>query len=276
MSHCIHCNSVGITASLSNGILNTLEMCKSLNCKCCQISLDNKLFNSELEKEKTLQYMLQNGLYFYIHTPVWCNLSLDAKVDEKNISNKSKGIVQSQLNQVLDLPSACVLHIGTGGSIQNVADKINSMNIVENKYVKNPLLMEISAGQGGQLGNDWDQIRSLFEAIDKPVGLCLDTQHAFGAGLTDWNETDSVVKLFDMAQTYSNGIGLIHLNDSKVDYKSNIDRHAGLGKGKIWYKNKDSLKELIQRCDEDDINLVLETDSQLKDLKLIESFKENI
>jgi endonuclease IV len=268
------CNPVGITASLANGLLDSLEVCKTLKCKCTQIVPDSRIFsaeNYEVEKTKTLEFLTANNLAFYVHCPIWCNLSLSPIQDEKSIVNKSKGIVQSQLNQISDLPAACVLHIGTGGTINNVADKINSMTINEGKYFKKQLLMEVSAGQGDQLGSNWEEIRKLYEAINKPVGLCFDTQHGFGSGLTDWSNCESVVKLFDTAEEVSGGIQLFHLNDSKVDYKSNIDRHAGLGKGKIWYKNKESLKCLLERCKDDNINCVLETgDSQIKDLKLVD------
>jgi endonuclease IV len=267
------CNPVGITATLSNGLLPTLEICKTLKCKCTQIVPDGRIFSDNDDKEKCKQYCESNGLAFYVHCPLWCNLSLNVNVDEKNTVNKSKGVVMSQLYQISDMPAACVLHIGTGGTIENVANTINSMDIKPGTHIDFPkqLLLEVSAGQGGQLGSNWDEIRKLYEAIDKPVGICLDSQHLFGSGMCDWKDAESVVKLFDTAQEVSKGIQLFHLNDSKVDYGSKVDRHFSLGRGKIWYKNKESLKALLERCNEDKINLVLETgDTQLRDLKTVE------
>jgi deoxyribonuclease IV len=274
------CSSVGITGSLANGLIDSLEVCKTLKCRCVQIVPDSRIFpveNYDIEKAKALDFLTSNNISFYVHCPIWCNLSLSPAQDEKSIVNKSKGIVQSQLNQISNLPAACVLHIGTGGTIENVADKINNMNINEGKSenFSKQLLMEISSGQGAQLGSNWEEIRKLYEAVDKPIGLCFDTQHGFGSGMIDWANCESVVKLFDTANEVSGGIQLFHLNDSKVDFKSNVDRHAGLGKGKIWYKNKESLKCLLERCREEGINMVLETgDSQLKDLKLVDELLE--
>lgn len=269
------CSNVGITSTLVGGLINSLEICKTLKCKCCQITPDSKIFSAEnfaKERLDALNFLTNNKLSFYIHCPLWCNLSIDADKDEKNTVAKSKGIVGSQLAQIADLPAACVLHVGTGGTIENVADRINSMSFVEGKYPKfeKQLLLEVAAGQGGQLGDNWNDIHKLFEAVDKPIGLCIDTQHIFGAGMTDWNGAESVVKLFDLAEENAKGIGLFHLNDSKVDFNSHVDRHASIGNGKIWYKNKESLKALLQRCEENDTNLVLETGgSQIKDIKFI-------
>ena len=52
------------------------------------------------------------------------------------------------------------MHIGAKGSIENVIDRINSIDI------KSPLLLENSAGEGSKLGKDIDQLRKLKEGID--------------------------------------------------------------------------------------------------------------
>lgn len=273
------CNPVGITSTLANGLLPTLEICTTLKCKCTQVVPDGRLFASDAERDKCRAYCDRHNLAFYVHCPLWANLAVPSESDEKHIVSKSRGVVGSQLSQIADMPAACVLHIGNNGSIANVADQINSMNILPGTHIDYPkqLLLEVSAGSGGQLGSNWNEIRQLFEAIDKPVGLCLDTQHAYASGMTDWSGTESVVKLFDLAAESSGGIQLFHLNDSKVDYRSNVDRHMGLGRGKIWYKNKDSLQALLERCRDNNINMVLETgDSQIKDLGVVQGLlKEN-
>lgn len=274
-SHCQTCSNLGITGSLINGVISSLEICKTLNCKCSQFVPEGRIFEKEKfeqEHAKTLNYLRENNLCFYIHTPIWSDLSIPEVNDEKFIVNKTRGVVQSELYQILDLPAAAVLHIGKGGpgsTIQNVADRLNSMSIEKGKYpgFDKQLLLEISAGQGGQLGDNWDEVRRLFEAVDKPIGLCVDTQHAFASKMTDWDGPESVVKLFDQAEEASGGIQLFHLNDSKTEYGSNIDRHFALGKGYIWKKDQSSLTALLERCKTDNINLVLETgNSQLKDL----------
>jgi deoxyribonuclease-4 len=269
------CSNVGTTGALVNGLINSLELCKTLKCKCIQFVPDTKLFNSanpEGEKRKTLEYLQENKLSFYIHCPLFCNLALSLEDDVKNIVNKSKGVISSELFQIADLPAACILHIGTGGSIANVANRLNSMEINEGKYpgFQKQLLLEVAAGQGGQLGDNWNDIRKLFEAVDKPIGLCVDTQHAFASKMVSFENHESVVKLFENAEDSAKNIGVFHLNDSFVKYGSNVDRHAGLGKGFIWKENKESLKSLLEICNEKDINLVLETsNSQLKDLELV-------
>jgi endonuclease IV len=272
------CKSVGITSSLSNGVIGALEVCKTLKCKCVQIVPEIHVFDpqkKEAQRAETLKFCVANNLSYYSHLPIWLNVAPDSKSDINNIVNKSKGIITSQLTEILDLPAACILHIGNNGTIENVAERLNSMNIAEGKYMKKPLLLEGSAGTGHQLGSNWDEIRKLFETIDKPVGFCGDSQHLFASGMCDWKDSESVVKLFDKIEESSKGIGLIHLNDSKVDFKSLVDRHASIKFGKIWYKSQESLITLLARCRDDNINMVLETgDNQLKDLKTIDKLME--
>ena len=106
------------------------------------------------------------------------------------------------------------------------------------------------------------------------MGICYDTQHGFGAGMCDYQGHESIVKLFDNLEECAN-VRAIHLNDSKVEYNSLVDRHAGIGKGHIWSKNDESLKSLLQRIVESEIPTVLETgSSQLNDIKKIQGYFE--
>lgn len=102
------------------------------------------------------------------------------------------------------------------------------------------ILIETTAGQGSCLGATFEEIGTMLEAIDakaglrKRVGVCLDTCHVFAAGypLAPAAALDDTIRQFDRH------IGLtrlkaIHANDSKRELGSRVDRHEGIGKGKI-------------------------------------------
>ncbi len=216
------------------------------------------------DKERTLKLCQLRNKSFAIHCSLISNLSLPPTDDR---TSKSISHVKSLLSCVDGLPGTCVLHIGKLGSIEQVANNINDLQIPRGQRVPH-LLLENAAGQGTELGRDWDQLRKLFEAIDTDkVGLCIDTQHSFASGLCNFDNHEEIVKMFDLAEDCAR-IGLIHLNDSKTEFRSQVDRHECIGKGRIWYREDESLRSLLDRCYESATDVVLETPS-LEDLKLI-------
>lgn len=96
------------------------------------------------------------------------------------------------------------------------------------------ITLEITAGQGTNLGYRFEQIASIIEQVgeDERLAVCFDTCHAFAAGysLQTSEEYDAVWEEFDRV------IGLemlevFHLNDSKTAFGGRVDRHEKIGKG---------------------------------------------
>jgi len=98
------------------------------------------------------------------------------------------------------------------------------------------VLLEITAGQGSCLGHRFEHLADILKQTKRPerVGVCFDTCHAFAAGydLRDsklakamWREFDDLLGL--------DRLKAIHLNDSKRELGSRVDRHEHIGQGKI-------------------------------------------
>jgi deoxyribonuclease-4 len=97
------------------------------------------------------------------------------------------------------------------------------------------LLLENTAGTKNSMGGSFNDIAAIINALDnKRVGVCLDTCHLFGAGYelrtpeglrTTFEEFDTLIGL--------DRLKLVHLNDSKGDLGSALDRHEHIGLGKI-------------------------------------------
>jgi deoxyribonuclease-4 len=98
------------------------------------------------------------------------------------------------------------------------------------------IALENTAGQGTCLGHQIAHLAAIYGRVQKPerLAVCLDTAHFFAAGYDlrtpkGWNiaigEVESLIGL--------DQIVAFHLNDSKTDLGSRVDRHAGIGKGKI-------------------------------------------
>ncbi|MGZ5568683.1 MAG: deoxyribonuclease IV, partial [Limisphaerales bacterium] len=98
------------------------------------------------------------------------------------------------------------------------------------------IALENTAGQGSCFGNRIEHLAEIFNGVDKPerLGLCIDTCHLFAAGYDvrtpkGWNGAiGDIVKLIGRKQILA-----FHLNDSKTDLGSRVDRHAHIGQGKI-------------------------------------------
>jgi deoxyribonuclease IV len=98
------------------------------------------------------------------------------------------------------------------------------------------LLLENTAGQGSSLGSRFEELAAIMEKINIParVGVCLDTCHAFAAGY----ELRTEEGYGETMQEFNRLIGLekllaFHVNDSKKELGSRVDRHFHIGKGCI-------------------------------------------
>lgn len=97
------------------------------------------------------------------------------------------------------------------------------------------ILLENSAGSGGQIGSRLDELAEIVKAIGGTrVGICFDTCHAFTAGYDLATKEGLNATLREIIRTVSFGrLKLVHLNDSLGDLGSGIDNHEHIGLGKI-------------------------------------------
>jgi deoxyribonuclease-4 len=111
--------------------------------------------------------------------------------------------------------------------------------------------------------------------LSEKLGVCLDTCHVYSAGYDIVNNLDGVLEEFDRI------IGLdklkaIHLNDSKMPFNSNKDRHEKLGEGVIGL---DAVINLINHPKLKNLPFFLETPNELdgyeKEITLLKSLYKN-
>lgn len=113
------------------------------------------------------------------------------------------------------------------------------------------IILENSAGEGSKIGGTLQDFVDIFSNLKSKrpellsqVGICMDTAHAFGAGLYDWGIPEEVERFYEEFDTVIglHHLTLFHLNDSrKSDSKSNNapfgskkDRHANIGMGYVF------------------------------------------
>jgi deoxyribonuclease-4 len=135
------------------------------------------------------------------------------------------------------------------------------------------LLIETTAGTGGNLGRSFSELRQMREGVEDKsrVGFVIDTQHMYAAGYDLVNNLDGVLEDMDREIGIKN-VKAIHLNDSKMKLGSNKDRHANLGDGEL---GKQAIIEILNNKKLRDIPFILETPA-LKDSKTIQKEIDNL
>jgi deoxyribonuclease-4 len=157
-------------------------------------------------------------------------------------------------------------------SIQLIADSINQV-LGQTRGVS--AVIENTAGQGSHLGYTFEQIGNIIHLVEDKsrVGVCIDTCHAYTAGYDLQNREgfDAAFSQFEEVVGFSYLKGM-HLNDSKKELGSRVDRHDNLGKG---FLGIDPFRWIMADPRFDGIPLILETpdDSLWKEeIELLRSF----
>ncbi len=144
--------------------------------------------------------------------------------------------------------------------IDDCLDRIaESINEALNQTSGVTAVIENTAGQGTNLGHTFEQIAHIIDRVEDKsrVGVCIDTAHTLAAGY-DIKTTEGFIDTFDkfdkiIGFSYLRGM---HINDSKKDLASKVDRHDSIGKGLMGLT---TFKMLMNDPRFDNIPMILET-----------------
>ena len=151
-------------------------------------------------------------------------------------------------------PGSHLNKIDTEACLSRIAE---SINIVLDKTKGVTAVIENTAGQGSNFGNEFWHLRYIIDKVDDKsrVGVCLDTCHTFTAGYNFLQDYDQVFNSFEQEVGFSFLRG-IHLNDSKKEVGSRVDRHDSIGQG---YIGNAFFERLMKDTRFDNLPIILET-----------------
>ena len=138
------------------------------------------------------------------------------------------------------------------------------------------LLLENTAGEKNSVGSSFEHIRGIMDGLDAPerVGVCFDTCHAFAAGYELRTEEGIAETLaqFD-EQVGIRNLRIVHVNDTKGDRGSGLDRHEHIGMGLI---GENGFRRILHHPGFKNLPLVCETpvDERRDDAGNIEKVRE--
>lgn len=172
----------------------------------------------------------------FVHGVYLINLATD---DEPNL-NRAIGSLKSALTSCSQLGMRGVIfHLGShkGQGLDAVFAQICKActNVLDATPENVQLILENSAGAGGNIGSNWSDLGRIIREVGSPrVKVCIDTQHSYAAGY-DFSTAEGL----ELAMSeFEEEVGLdqlvaVHANDSKVPLGSGRDRHENIGEGLI-------------------------------------------
>lgn len=211
-----------------------------------------KLFKENCEKYNlSANYILPHDSYL---------INLGHPEEDALIKSRTAFLDEMQRCEQLGLkllnfhPGSYLNKVGTEECLNTIAE---SINITLNKTNGVTAVIENTAGQGSNLGFEFWQLKYIIDRVDDKsrVGICLDTCHTFTAGYDLVNNYDGVFNDFEKEVGFKYLRG-IHLNDSKKEVGTRVDRHESIGKGFI---GKEVFKKMMNDPRFDDMPIILET-----------------
>jgi deoxyribonuclease IV len=189
------------------------------------------------------------------HSAYLINLAApDEALYEKSIQ---AFVDELQRCELLGIPYLVVhpgAHMGTGEEqgLKRITAAIDRIHR-ETSKMQAAIALEITAGQGTVLASKFEHFATILEQVEEPerLGFCLDTCHLLAAGY-DFRTPEGYAQ---MMEAWDELVGIerirvIHLNDSKKDLGSRVDRHEHIGQGYIgtkgfeWLLNDPRLADL--------------------------------
>lgn len=259
---------IGAHVSSSGGVENAPLNAFEIEAKSFALFVKNQRqwVSSPLTKENIRQFHINCDKFGYKkeyilpHDSYLINLgnpddekrkkSLDAFIDELHRCEEL-GLIFLNFH-----PGSHLGLINEEQCIELITDSLNKA--IENTNFITPVI-ENTAGQGGAIGYKFEHLSQIIEGIkDKSrIGVCLDTCHTYTSGydITTRDNYEKAFKLFDDIVGFKYLKGM-HINDSKKELSSKVDRHDSIGKGvmgnQVWglLMNDDRL---------DNMPLILET-----------------
>lgn len=261
---------IGCHISIAGGVEKAPGRAQALGCDGMQIFTSNQMqwrgtpITDESQQAYQEQLSVNNIQMTITHDSYLINLGSPEK---KKLALSRKAFTEEiQRSTKLKIPYI-VFHPGShmntneddclsriAASLDYCLEKESSSDIT--------LLLEITAGQGSNVGYSFEHLQTIIERSANPdrLGICFDTCHAYAAGY----DLKSAEKYTETFQRLDDVLGLerlkvFHFNDCKKPLGSRVDRHAQLGQG---YLGMEPFERLVNDARFADLPMMLETPGQ--------------
>ncbi len=235
---------LGAHMSIAGGVGNAFLHGRSVECDAIQIfTKSSRQWAAKPYSKEEIELFHANrketGIAKVIaHDSYLLNLgSPDAALRVRSIQAFIDELERCEILGVSNLIAHPGAHVGAGEveGIKTIARSLDEVHKACPGY-RARVTLEITAGQGSNLGYRFEHIADIIDATQESERLrvCFDTEHAFAAGY-DLRTDEGYERTFG---EFDETIGIerlaaFHLNDSKKEFNSRVDRHEHIGKGFI-------------------------------------------
>ncbi|MFW5866621.1 MAG: deoxyribonuclease IV [Armatimonadota bacterium] len=174
----------------------------------------------------------------FVHAKYLLNVSSpDPELRQKSVADLCEELAIAKRLRA----AGVIMHLGSVGADGKIDEGIvrvaRAVDAACDAVPDGPdVILENSAGQGNIVGAQFEQLATIIAATRNTdrVRCCIDTAHAFGAGIPLHTEDglEEAVALID-ATFGMDRLALLHVNDSKAPFGSGRDRHWHIGRGEI-------------------------------------------
>lgn len=238
-----HTLLLGAHMSVEGSLEKAIERGASIGCTTIQIftKSNRQWFAKKITLEQVKEFKKAQKEHAVSPVIAHCSYLLNLGSPRKEVQEKSTTALTNELDrcELLGIPYL-VLHPGAkltserDSCIEVIAYNIDTA--IQKSNGGTMVLLETMAGQGSVVGSTFEEIAQILKLAKEKqrIGVCFDTCHAFAAGY-DFTTKATYKKLWD---NFESTIGIknlkaIHVNDSKKELGSKVDRHEEIGKGKI-------------------------------------------
>jgi deoxyribonuclease-4 len=235
---------LGAHQSIAGGYYRAAELARDCGCQCVQLFTKNN--NQWRAKEITAEdaeKFQQSLRVCQINHPLAHDsylINLAAPSHELWAKSIDAFVIELLRAEKLGIPFV-VTHPGSYTASSEEAGLLRIVAALDETHrqtrgIGAVTLLEVTAGQGSNLGYRFEHLATILDHVQDPerLAVCLDTCHLFAAGYPLAPEKEYRATMRKLNRIL--GVKLvkaIHLNDSKRELGSRVDRHEHIGKGHI-------------------------------------------
>jgi deoxyribonuclease-4 len=235
---------LGAHMSIAGGYHKSVVAASEAGCDCVQIFTknNNQWRAVPITDEDVQQFREALQTYNIRHPIAHASYLLNLASPDDALWSKSLDafVLEMQRAERLGL-DALVIHPGSYTSssedegLQRIVEAVDEMHRQTTGF-RVRCLLETTAGQGTNLGYRFEQLATILNGVEQSerLGICFDTCHVFAAGygLIERREYLATMREFDKI-VGTRRIEAFHLNDSKRERGSRVDRHEHIGLGQL-------------------------------------------
>jgi deoxyribonuclease IV len=267
----------GAHLSIAGGMHNALLKAEQLDCDTLQVFTKNQQqWNcSPLTSECIKEWKQHAKRLGYKKTVSHDSYLINLAATNNEFWRKSVELFIEELTRCRQLGIPYLVthpgaHMGDGDEA-GISKVVAALDVIHDHVPDTPrggggviTCLEVTAGQGSCLGCKLEHLAEIMERVKSPqrLGVCLDTAHLFAAGYDFRGPKKYAAFRKQLAATVGiKAVKVIHMNDSKKDLGSRVDRHAHIGQGFIGL---DGFKPFVRDSAWTNVPKILETPKEGK------------